>query len=201
MDTLALFALFAAAAANSAVPGPCIVLALSRSAVEGIAAGLRVTLGIALADLTLLAVAWAAIFGAITLSASFFAALKTAGIFAIALIALAMLRGTPQAAGASHPRLRLGHVATGLGLGLASPLNLVFMLALLPQFLDIDRATTQNAALVTAVVLLGGALPLAAASALGARALRHAPGGGRLIGRAGGIALLGFAGLAALNPV
>jgi threonine/homoserine/homoserine lactone efflux protein len=74
------------------------------------------------------------------------------------------------------------------------------MLALLPQFLDSGRATVEAAALVTAVVLLGGALPLAAASALGAGALRRVPGGGRLISRAGGITLLGFAGLAALGP-
>jgi homoserine/homoserine lactone efflux protein len=201
MDALALFALFAAAAANSAVPGPCIVLTLSRSAVEGIAAGLRVTLGIALADLTLLAVAWAAIFGAITLSDSVFTALKAAGIAAIALIALAMLRDTAPSSGVPPSGRTFGHVAAGLGLGLASPLNLVFMLALLPQFLDIGRATAQSAALVTAVVLLGGALPLAAASALGASALRRVAGGGRWITRAGAVTLLGFAVLAALHPI
>jgi threonine/homoserine/homoserine lactone efflux protein len=200
MDTIALIALFAAAAANSAVPGPCIVLTLSRSAVEGIAAGLRVTFGIALADLTLLAVAWAAIFGAVTLSESFFAALKTAGIVAIALIALALLRDPPAASGTPPSRRTLGPVTAGLWLGLASPLNLVFMLALLPQFRDAGGATAGTAALVTGVVLLGSARPLAAASALGAGALRRAPGGGRWIGGAGGIALLGFAGLAALSP-
>ncbi len=200
MDTIALFALFAAAAANSAVPGPCIVLTLSRSAVDGITAGLRVTLGIVLSNVTLPAVAWAAIFGAVILSDSFFAALKTAGIVAIALIAVALLRDPPATAGKAHARRRLGPVAAGLGLGLASPLNLVFMLALLPQFLDAGGASAGTAALVTGVVMLGGALPLAVASALGAGALRRVPGGDRWIGRAGGITLLGFAGLAALSP-
>jgi homoserine/homoserine lactone efflux protein len=200
METIALFALFAAAAANSAVPGPCIVLTLSRSAVEGLGAGLRVTFGIALADLTLLAVAWAASFGAMTLSEPFFGALKSAGIVAIGLIALAMLRDTRQARATDRRRRTLGDVAGGLGLGLASPLNLIFMLALLPQFLDIGRATVQTAALVTATVLIGGAMPLAAASALGARALRLPSDRSRSISRAGGATLLGFAGLAALHP-
>ena len=115
MNTIALFPLFAAATASSAVPDPCIVPTLSLAAVEGIAAGLQVAFGIALADLVMLTVAWSAIPGAITLSESVFAALKAAGIVAIVLIALTMLRDAPRVSGASHPCRTLGDVAAGRG--------------------------------------------------------------------------------------
>ncbi len=199
MDPAAIILLGGAAAANSVVPGPCILVAASRAAIGGLARGLRVTFGIALSDVLLLGTAWAMILGLMTLSAAAEHSLRWAGLCLLALMGIAMLRARPTRAAAAptQGRLHLGDVTLGLALGLTSPLNLLFMLALLPQFIDLGRIDLACIAAATAAVLIGGALPLVGACLCAARlvttGLRHT----RVVTRLCGVALLGFAGIAA----
>jgi threonine/homoserine/homoserine lactone efflux protein len=199
MDMVTLGALFGAAVVNAAMPGPCIVLAAGRAASSGITAGLRVTAGMVVASLMLIGLAWAVMLGTLLFSPDLFDAMRVAGVVVLVVLAIAMMRASPRDA-APRRATRLGDLGGGIAVGLSSPINLVFILALLPQFIDPERASPALFVVSTAVVVAATILPMAAASALGARLGGVAPRGGQWIGRAGGTALLVFAGLAAMSP-
>ena len=208
MDPLLALGLTAAAAANSAVPGPCLLVASSRAATEGAGSGLRVTLGVALSDAVLLAASWAMILGALTLSDGAAEVLRLGGLAVLVALALVMLSVRPGqvagpvvgpvAGGPALGRLRLGDGALGFALGLSSPLNLLFMFALLPQFVDLARPGPGCVLMASAAVLLGGALPLVLACLLASRVRLRRPETACRVTRACGAALLGIAGLALL---
>lgn len=201
MDVLTVFALAGAAAVNAAAPGPCILVIASRAATEGLGSGLRVTLGAALSVVLLLAAAWAMILGALTLSPSALEMMRLVGLAVLVALALAMLAIDP-APSAGTPvggRLRLGDATLGLALGITSPFHLVFIFALLPQFLDIRRLDAGSILVASAAVLVGAVLPFVMTSLLAARVLRTGRRMARWITRACGVALLGFAALALLG--
>jgi threonine/homoserine/homoserine lactone efflux protein len=94
---------------------------------------------------------------------------------------------------------RLGDGALGLVVGLSSPLNLIFILALLPQFVGLGRLDAGSVALASAAMLLGGVLPLIAASIFSAHMLGTRPEAMRHLTRLCGGAILCFAGLAMMG--
>ncbi len=198
MDALMTVALVGAAAANSAAPGPCILVASSRAAMNGLQSGLQVTLGIAASKVFLLVVSWTMIMGIVSLTGEAREALRIAGLAVLVMLAMTMITVQSSARAPVIGRLRLGDASLGLALGLSSPLNLLFMFALLPQFVDVERLDAASIAIASAAVLLGGALPIAAACVFSARVLKTSPQMVRLINRLCGVALLGFAGLAAV---
>jgi threonine/homoserine/homoserine lactone efflux protein len=201
MDAMMMLALAGAAAANSAAPGPAILIAASRAATDGLTAGLRFTFGIAVADVLLIAASWAMIAGAMSLSDVALEALRLGGLALLTGLGVAMLAGPAGAAGGlpSLGRLRAGDGVLGLALGLSSPMNLLFMFALLPQFVDAERLDATSVALASGVVLIGGLGPFLAACILSARVLRTGPRMARRITRGCGAALLGLAGLALIG--
>lgn len=91
MDTILVFGLAGAAAVNSAVPGPCILVASSRAATDGLWSGFRVTFGIALSDVILLALVWTMILGVLTLPGATQEILRLGGLALLVILALAML--------------------------------------------------------------------------------------------------------------
>lgn len=199
MDDIVLFALFAAAALNAVVPGPGMVLAVSRSAAAGSSAGLWITLGMLLATLILMFVTWAVLFGVFSLSVVLFDYLELAGLALLAAIAVLLLRAGPVPLTIAPPlaqpsgRRALGDLAGGLATGLSSPVHLLFLLAMLPQFVDIGRIETADVVLVTLGILLITAVPMVGVSFLAAGAGRLLPRYHRWISRVGGLAILGFA--------
>ena len=208
MSVAALLALYAAAAVNAVVPGPGMMLAVGRSAARGFGAGAQVSLGMALATLLLMAVVWAMMAGAVVLSPDGITVLRAVGVAVLVGLALVMLFGAPaevvarpglMAGRLAAGRLGAGHlgdVAGGLATGLSSPVHLVFLLALLPQFVDLAAAGPRDLFAVAAGVLVITTVPMLLASALGAHSGRLGLGWSRHVTRASGVALLGFAGLA-----
>ncbi len=199
MEAAAILLVGSAAALKAAAPGPCILVAASRSMTEGLVQGLRVASGAVVANGLLLGLAVAALSGSIAVSGAAQGALRLAGLGLLVAFGLSMLRARPvPAAGPpAQGRLRLGAFALGLALGLTSPLNLVFALAVVPQFVDLGQIDAAGLATLAVAVLIGGALPLVGACLCAARlvttGLRHT----RVVTRLCGVALLGFAGIAA----
>lgn len=196
MDLATIIALYAAAALNAAVPGPCILLTLGRAAAGGLPAGLRLSAGILAGNLVLLGVALAATYGALTLSDGVFAAMRWAGAGTLLLIAIRMLTARP--ASDFGPRQAPRHAAAGDGLaglmvGTLSPFNLLFMLALLPIFLSGHGGLAHNAVPVIVTVLAAVATAQAGATLVGTGALRFAAGGARVLERGCVVSLIGFA--------
>ncbi len=195
---IAMAGLFGAAAASAAAPGPCLLVAANRAATDGLGSGLRVTLGIAGSKIILLIASWGLILGTLTLSRATEEFLRTGGLALLVILALGMLaaRPAPVAGATLIGGLRLSDGALGLALGLTSPLNLLVMFALLPQFVDLARLDAAAVLQASAAVLLGGALPVLIACRLAARVRMTGPDTARRVNRACGALLLGFAGLA-----
>lgn len=158
IDAIMALGLAGAAAANSAAPGPCIVVTCSRAATEGLWSGLRVSLGSAKSLSILLGVTWAMIFGVWSISDETWQALQIAGLGMLALSMFATRSGADTSAPVIA-RLWTSEWAIGLIVGLSSPWNLMFMFALLPQFVNVGSLDIGCAAIATAAVLPGGMLP------------------------------------------
>lgn len=200
MDGASYLALMAAAFVNAALPGPGIFFAIGRSAHSGTMAGLRATLGMLIATLTLLVATFAVLRGLLLISPEGMSAMRLFGASVLGVLAALLMLGRPMRAG-QMPRRRthgLGDVAGGLAMGLTSPLHLVFLLAIVPQFVDVAAAGWLDLAAVCLGIVGVTAVPMVAVSLLGAGALLLSPRGALWITRAGGLAMLGFAGLAAV---
>jgi homoserine/homoserine lactone efflux protein len=204
MELHSWFLLLAAITINSVVPGPGMMLAVGRSATRGIGAGIQISFGMALATLILIAVVWAVMAGALVLSEGGLTVLRHAGIAVLALLAMVLLFGTPVTAGAA-PGLQagrmvrgwLGDFGGGVATGLTSPVHLVFLLALLPQFVDFTTLALLDLVLITVAILVITTIPMLGASALGAYTGRLGFGWARHVQRGSGVALLGFAAFSA----
>ena len=200
MSDAELLALFAAAAINAVVPGPGMVLAISRSAAAGSKAGAWITVGMLLATLLLILSTWAVMLGAVTLSDALFDNLGLAGIGVLAILAVVLLRAGPEpltlpASISKWPRrLGFGDLLGGLATGLSSPVHLLFLLALLPQFVDLRVADATDMALVTFGILVITAVPMLGVTILAARSKRSMRLRPHWISRIGGVAMLGFVG-------
>ena len=191
--------LLAATAVNSVVPGPGILLAVGVSAARGFGAGVWVTLGMAIGTLALLGVVWAVMAGTMVLSENGFGLLRLAGVAVLLGLAL-LLFGTPLDRVAAPGLLAgrfgrrwLGDVGGGLLTALTSPVHLVFMLALLPQFVPFQDVSQAEIALITAALVVMTTIPMLGASALGAGSGRLGFGWARHVQRGSGVALLAFA--------
>jgi threonine/homoserine/homoserine lactone efflux protein len=193
MDPAVVVVLFTATAINAALPGPCTILTATRSAVAGQGAGVRITLGVLSANLVLVTITLVVMHGALTISDQAFGAMKWGGIAVLFAMAARMLLSKSadrvSATCASHS---LSEIGAGLMVGLSSPYNLVFLLALLPQFVPAEIS------IVTAMAVIAAVLSGAAAAQLGAVTLgvcsRGVLGGGaRWLDRTGAVCLIGFA--------
>lgn len=201
MMEFTLLAIFLAATINAAIPGPCILYVFGRSVAAGPAAGLRVAFGIALGVTLLIATAWLVMLGALSLSANGLEAMRMAGIALLFALAILLLRARP-AADAPRARRRLtglGDFGAGFALAAASPFYLLFTLALLPQVVS-AHPTAEAIGLISAVTVAGSVIPMLATALVAGRSLRLGPTGTLWIQRAGGVAMLGFAGIAAIMP-
>jgi threonine/homoserine/homoserine lactone efflux protein len=202
MEPLALTALFVASTVNAAFPGPCMILTVGRTARGGLRSGLRVSVGVLLGDVVLVGLAVLAMLGTLTLGHRALSAMKWGGALVLLVIAARMLRAGPERpAGTARRTDKLGDVVSGAMLGVSSPFNLVFMLALLPQFIPPDGMDAGVALLIAGGFLAGVLVAQAGATLVGAGSLRLVGGQGRWLDYAGAAALIGFAGIALLAPL
>lgn len=203
MDGASYLALMVAASINAALPGPGIFFAIGRSAGSGVAAGLRATMGMLIATLILLVATFAVLRGLMLISPEGMSAMRMFGASVLAVLAALLILGRPSRPG-QMPRSRargLGDVAGGLVMGLTSPLHLVFLLAIVPQFVDVAAVRWTDLAAVSLGIVGVTAVPMVAVSLLGAGALLLSPRGALWVTRAGGLAMLGFAGAIAVSAI
>ena len=205
MSLVAFSAITVASAVNSAVPGPCVVLTLGRAARSGVFSGFSVTIGLAVANLILCVVALSITQGVLAFSAQAHAWMKWIGISALIATALFMLLHRTKMNIALHDRSPGGRVASdlaaGVVIGLSSPINLVFFLSLMPQFLPSQGLTIVSTLWISGAVVSGAFATYAGASFIGAMSGGVRPGVGRRIECFGAALLVGFAILAATSSM
>ena len=193
-ETWMAFAL--AAAAMLAIPGPTILLVVGQSLGAGRRNALPLVAGVALGDLTAMALSLAGLGALLATSAAAFAALKWAGAAYLVWLGVRLWRA-PVEAGAPPPSgarraLRQAFAVTAL-----NPKGIAFFVAFVPQFLDPSLPFLPQAALLVATFVGLGALNAALYALLAGRASGAAtrPAVRRWLNRAGGSVLVG-AGLA-----
>jgi homoserine/homoserine lactone efflux protein len=155
MDWLAMGGLVGAAAVNSAAPGPCILVTMTRAATHGIRSGLGVTMGILLSIVLLLTVAWSMILGISSVPGEALQILRSGGLLLLVGLALLMLRAEPLAPRVEPSRAGTVSVMERAGGGALEPLHLLFIFALLPQFVDLAQLDAAAITLATTAVLIG----------------------------------------------
>lgn len=202
MDLFSVFAILSASAVNSIMPGPCLAVTIGRSAAAGVTTGFVVVLGILAANVILAAAALLVIQGVLAMSAVAFETMRWGGIAILLALALKMLCNRPPDTGVARARSLpcMGDLATGLCVGLSSPYNLVFLLALLPQAISQIALDGASTLLIITAVAAGAMLSYGGAVLVGhvsGAALEHRSG---LIERVAAIAMVGFAVLASQMP-
>jgi threonine/homoserine/homoserine lactone efflux protein len=195
MTTIQFLAVVSAVAINTAIPGPAIIHVFSRGAASGFGAGARVAAGMAGGSVALALVAYTIMVGVLSISEEAFGFLKWGGAVVLALLGLHLLRtaGRADAKSISSVRCRGADFLCGLLLAASSPPNLIFMLALLPQFLPEDLKAV-NLGSVVAAVIIGTLIPTKATALIGARTCQMVSA--CWIERLGAASMLGFAGIA-----
>jgi homoserine/homoserine lactone efflux protein len=180
-------------------PGPAVLFAMSQAARHGMRGAAAGTAGILLGHVVCfsfvafgLAALLARVSGAMTV-------IRIVGALYLVYLGVRMLMSKPQGtahlnAAAPKPPAHAGIVLQGMLVQLTNPKNLLFVLALLPQFISADRPLLpQLAIMLTVTVVIDGAVLLAYAhlASRGARALK----GSRLVAwleRGFGAALIFF---------
>lgn len=204
MDILSLAAIAVASGVNQAIPGPALALTVGRAAGGGARSGALVASGSLVANLILCAIAFAIIKGLMVLSPAAYTALTWIGIAALLLLALRILRSSSKPAAIAVRNDAKDHsfnLIEGLMVGLSSPFNLIFLLAVLPQFVPATSQTIIGFGFATAAVLVGAAVSLTAAILLTSLCCGKLPRFSGQIERLGGWSMIGFAGLASMTAV
>ena len=160
-------------------PGPAVMFAMSQGARHGMRGAVAGTAGILLGHVVCFSAVAA---GLATLLASFsgaVTAIRIVGALYLMYLGARMILSKPHAetpvAAAAPPRAQGGIILQGLGVQLTNPKNLLFVLALLPQFIRPDHPLLLQLAIMLAVTMLidGAALLSYAHLAVrGARALK-----------------------------
>ena len=188
---------------NSALPGPCAALTLGSSATRGVRAGIVVSLGILSAKVLVATLAVSTMAGVVTLSEGPFVLMKWIGVAILFALAAKMLLRRPSGHDCAVQRRQrtVNDLCTGLLVGLSSPFNLVFLLALLPQMVEPADLDVFGCLAIVTAVMLGAAVSQFGLAVLGGVSGLLAGGVGRRIEQIGALSLLGFAALILASPI
>ena len=192
-STLALFAV--SALALVAVPGPNLIYIVTRSLDQGRGAGVASALGVETATLVHIAAAAFGLSAALASSATAFTVVKYAGAAYLVLLALRAFRErAEQGGGERAPAAARRVYAEGFVVNLLNPQVGLFVLAVLPQFVDPDAGAAWSQVLVLGALLATIGLTIDLLYALAAGSLgalvRGNPAVARWRGRtAGGVYL------------
>lgn len=201
METTALLSIMAATAVNSAMPGPCMIVIAARTAQSGPGSGFRTSLGIAAAQMIYATTAFVMLSLALNISETVHTAIRYTGASVLLLLATKMLMESGPAPVARGISVALpgNDPLVGLGIGLSSPFNLVFMFSFLPQFVSRDALNDPNIPLLFIGIFLATMGPMIATIwiANGARAFggNYVP----LLVRTGAALLIVFAGMSIMS--
>jgi homoserine/homoserine lactone efflux protein len=160
-------------------PGPAVMFSMSQAARRGMRGAAAGTAGILFGHVLVFG---AVAFGLAALLASYSGAVMTIRIVGAlylmylgAKMLLAKPRGAETAVAAPSPRMHGGLILQGLIVQLTNPKLLLFVLALLPQFISPDRPLLPQLAIMLAVTVVIDGIALlgyALIAARGARALK-----------------------------
>ena len=204
MGIFGILMLAAASFTNAILPGPCILLTVSRASSCGLRSALMVSWGVVLANLALVSVAVLTMVGLLFVSQEALGMLRWLGLAVLLLLGLKLLSSKPAPESSEMQRSTPWRDAgAGFLVGVSSPYNLVFMLALLPQFVPASGISSEVGFVMAAAVLGGALLAQLCASGAGlaaAKLLALTTSRG-LFDRVGGLTMVGFAGLFAISPV
>lgn len=160
MDIQTLLAVLAASAVNAAIPGPCAIAILSRSATSGAISGISVVFGATVACAALAICALGIMAGTVHISQNAYDAMSWVGVGVLIATAFSMLKSNKNKEQliSNTVLLNKGDSLTGLALGLFNPYRLIFSLALLPQFLSADELNRRSAILLVCAVVVGNTI-------------------------------------------
>ncbi|UUX96327.1 LysE family transporter [Aquabacterium sp. J223] len=176
MDLAVWLTAFAACWAISLSPGAGAVAAMNAGLRHGVARGLWCTVGLVLGIWTQLVVVAAGLGALIATSSLAFSVIKWAGVAYLVGIGVQQWRAPPQplAAAGEGPgeamsRRRL--VLRGWAVNALNPKGTVFLLAVVPQFLDLARPLTTQYAVIGATLAFTDLVVMTGYTALAARVL------------------------------
>lgn len=165
METQLWLAFVAASTALLLIPGPTVLLVLSYALSQGRPVALATAAGVALGDLVAMTASLAGLGALVLTTASLFTALKWVGAGYLVYLGLKLIRsapaarlGTVEAASTTTPASVFTHAAMVTAL---NPKSIVFFIAFVPQFIDVERQLLPQFA-----VLIATFVGLAACNAL-----------------------------------
>jgi homoserine/homoserine lactone efflux protein len=177
MDATVWWAFFAAAWAISLSPGPGAVAAMSAGLNHGFARGYFVTFGLVLGIMTQLAVVGVGLGVLIAASAAAFTVLKWLGVAYLVWLGVQQWRSPAHAlrtdadTDTAHTTKRRALVLRGWAMNAVNPKGTVFMLAVVPQFVDPARPLALQYAVIGATLVFTDLVVMAGYTALASRVL------------------------------
>jgi homoserine/homoserine lactone efflux protein len=197
-------AFFVAAWAISISPGAGAVAAMSAGLNHGFARGYFMTFGLVMGIWVQIVIVGLGLGALIATSALGFAIVKWAGVAYLVWLGFKQWRApaeplVAQAADAPRTQRRL-LVLRGIGVNAVNPKGTVFLLAVVPQFLDLKQPLAPQYLVIAATLAFTDLTVMAAYTALAARVLRllKSPAQMRLLNRTFGSLFIGAGMLLAL---
>lgn len=167
---------FAASWAISLSPGAGAIAAMSAGLNHGFQRGYFMTIGLILGILTQIVVVGAGLGALIAASEQAFAVVKWAGVAYLVYLGIQQWRSPakPLVAEQSDAKQisRRDLVLRGWGINAVNPKGTVFLLAVVPQFLNLHQSLTQQYAVIGATLAFTDAVVMAGYTLLAARVLR-----------------------------
>jgi threonine/homoserine/homoserine lactone efflux protein len=188
------FTFAAVSLAVSLAPGPAIITIVSAALRGGFAASLAANAGVLVADALFTAIAASGLGGLLLASHSVFLVVKWLGVAYLAYLGVRAIRD-PAAITLGVARPAAHAFRTGLMTQLANPKIILFMGALLPQFVDPSRPVAMQFAILGLTFIVSDAIVFACygAAAHRASAFLRSPKAARGASRLTGVAMLGIA--------
>lgn len=204
MEMTIWLAFFAASWAISLSPGAGAVAAMSAGLNHGFRRGYFMTFGLILGILTQLVVVSVGLGALIAASTLAFAVIKWAGVAYLVWLGISQwrARALPLAQDASDSASRATRgelVLRGWVINALNPKGTVFLLAVVPQFLDLSRALAPQYAVIGATLAFTDLVVMAGYTLLASRALRalRSPAHVRWLNRTFGTLFIGAAAMLA----
>lgn len=200
MEIGILLSLFVVTFLNAAVPGPGIIYVAGVAARFGGLNATRVVLGIVLGTALLFSVSFAITVGAVSVSDQTFGILQWAGVFVLAYLAWILWPRSEEST-VEVQKIYSGFFWTGVALSLSQPLSLVFLLAIVPQFITGENPMYHAALALGSVVLGATGLAMAGAALCGNSLSKHLRRFHNPFLRLAAVSLVVFSALSALAAV
>jgi homoserine/homoserine lactone efflux protein len=159
----------------SLTPGPAVLLSVSTGLAQGFGRALWTILGICIANILYLGGAGLGMGAILAASTALFLAIRWAGAAYLIWLGLRALlaHGTRLEIGAAQAERSIRRlVGEGFLLQVTNPKAYVYVTAILPQFIEIDRPLLPQMLIITATSLAAELLVLGSYAALGGRARR-----------------------------